>query len=73
MANKRFHKGDQVEFSYGTRMVRGVITEDRGTIGVGGRRLYSIEFRSDPYAEAPSVIELPADEFQLAKTAIASK
>jgi hypothetical protein len=42
--------------------VQGVIKEDRGPIGVGGRRLYLVEFRAEP--DSPSQIELPAEQLQ---------
>jgi hypothetical protein len=64
MPETRFGRGDQVKFSFGTRSVRGVVTEDRGPIGVGGRRLYVVEFRPEPQSQSTSHIELPADQLQ---------
>lgn len=64
MAEKLFRKGDWVSFTFGLRTVQGQIKEDRGPIGVKGRRLYLIEFRAEPQAPSVSYVELPADEFQ---------
>lgn len=66
MANKRsIRVGDIVQFRFGTLMVNGVVREDRGPIGVGGRRLYLIHFSPEPYYA--SSIELPADEFEVVR------
>jgi hypothetical protein len=55
--------GMTVQFSYGSYDVIGQVKEDRGPIGRGGRRLYSITFELDPGDR--SVIELPADQLQV--------
>jgi hypothetical protein len=51
--------GDRVRFTFGVTPVEGVIVEDRGHIGYGGRRLLRIRFRLDEYneyhAELPEV------------------
>jgi hypothetical protein len=60
MSERRFHKGDIVSFQLGTRWVQGTIVEDRGPIGVNGRRLYRVEFRVGPQSESVSHAELPA-------------
>ena len=57
MAEKRFCKGDLVRFSYGTRSLQGVVIEDRGPIGIKGRHLYLVEFRTEP--DYTRQIELP--------------
>ena len=63
MAERKFRRGDAVRFRLATRFVRGVVKEDRGPIGIKGRRLYLVEFSPD--RDAPSsFIELPADELQ---------
>lgn len=55
-----FKVGDRVTFPFGSGEVSGIIVEDRGCLGVGGRRLYgiNIEFH-DPdeirYTEMPEV------------------
>lgn len=64
MPEKRFHRGDVVQFRFGTRLVQGTVKEDRGPIGIKGRRLYLIEFRLQAMSSALSEIELPAERLQ---------
>ena len=64
MPERRFRKGDLVRFRLGTRSVQGEVKEDRGPIGVKGRHLYLVEFRSEPQSVSLSLIELPADQLQ---------
>ena len=64
MAGAQFQKGDRVKFRIGTRSVQGEVKEDRGPIGVKGRRLYLVEFRTEAQSVSLSEIELPADELQ---------
>jgi hypothetical protein len=71
MREKQIHKGDRVKFTLGTRLVQGVVTEDRGPIGVKGRHLYLIEFSADPLS--PHQIELPAEDVQLVRRPPAPK
>jgi hypothetical protein len=73
MPKNRFHKGDRVKFRFGTRTLRGTVTEDRGPIGIGGRRLYEVEFRHEAASESTSRIELPADELQPMHAAVRVK
>ena len=60
-----FRVGDTISFAMGrTQRIRGVVVEDRGPIGGGGRRLYDIRFKmSDEYSK-PQYIELPAADLQ---------
>lgn len=60
----RLEVGDRVRFRLGARRFLGVIVEDRGPIGAGGRRLYVVRAQLDPISE--TVLELPADELQAA-------
>jgi hypothetical protein len=64
MPEPQFRKGDLVRFRLGTRSVQGEVKEDRGPIGVKGRRLYLVEFRPEPQADSCSLVELPADQLQ---------
>ncbi|MDB5354034.1 MAG: hypothetical protein JWN24_487 [Phycisphaerales bacterium] len=64
MPEIRFHNGDRVKFQFGTRTLRGTVTEDRGPIGVGARRLYEVEFRHEAASESTSRIKLPADQLR---------
>jgi hypothetical protein len=54
-----FKVGDRVSFLFGSSEVVGTIVEDRGCLGVGGRRLYGIRFPAEPgellYTEMPEV------------------
>ena len=60
----RFKVGDRVRFRFGGRSKLGVIVEDRGPIGVGGRTLYTVRARADRWNEL--VLELPADDLRAA-------
>jgi hypothetical protein len=61
----RFRVGDWVSFLYGVRRPVAQIIEDRGPLGVKGRRLYGIQFELAP--EVTSYIEMPEDLLELAK------
>lgn len=55
-----FKVGDRVKFPFGSAEVSGIIVEDRGCLGAGGRRLYGInvEFKNPDeirYTEMPEV------------------
>jgi hypothetical protein len=63
MRETRFRRGDKVRFRMAGRSVNGHVKEDRGPIGMNGRRLYLVEFRAD--VPAPSQIELPAEQLEL--------
>ena len=55
--------GATVRFRFGVRNVHGRVVEDRGPIGVGGRRLYAVEF---PLTDQEmSVVELPESEIEV--------
>ena len=71
MRETQFRKGDRVRFKLGVRSVQGTIKEDRGVIGVNGRRLYRVEFRADPLS--PSKVELPAEEMKAVRGKVATK
>ena len=59
---KAAHVGDEVKFRVGQRQMRGEVIEDRGAIGVGGRRLLRVRvLRSGETRE----YELPADDVVL--------
>lgn len=57
-----FHVGDRVRIGFGRRKLTGVIVEDRGAIGVRGRRLYQVNVPMDPFE--PMMVELPEDEME---------
>lgn len=55
-------RGDQVQIRFGHSLVRGIITEERGPIGAGGRELYTVEFE---FGEGELYqIELPAESIK---------
>jgi hypothetical protein len=56
--------GDRVAFDFGTYRAVGEITEDRGDIGVGGRRLLRIRTDGGESVD-PMWIELPEAEITL--------
>ncbi|MGE0791927.1 MAG: hypothetical protein AB7S26_40005 [Sandaracinaceae bacterium] len=59
--------GDKVTFDYGGGlMVAGVVVEDRGNIGVGGRRLLRVRMDVEVGAE-PMFIELPDSALTIVK------
>ena len=60
----RLKVGGRVRFRFGGRQVTGVIVEDRGPIGVGGRRLYTVRARLDSTVE--STFEIPAHDLRAA-------
>jgi hypothetical protein len=58
-----FRIGDWVSFNYGPKRAIAEVLEDRGPLGVRGRRLYRIQIppADDPSGE-PSAFEMPEDE-----------
>ena len=56
--------GDRVRFVWGIRWVTGVVVEDRGPLGIGGRQIVTVRFKKD--GENDSLIELPAEELRAA-------
>ena len=55
--------GQRVAVRVGAGTIRGVLIEDRGTIGVGGRRLWRVrELGASNSQEPPREFELPADQ-----------
>jgi hypothetical protein len=55
-----FKKGDRVSFLFGAGTVTGEVVEDRGRLGIGGRRLYGIRFELNPGEEVYT--EMPGEE-----------
>jgi hypothetical protein len=62
LAHTPYAVGDRVRFRIGGQMMRGTISEDRGALGVGGRRIYGVLVASAPYELEPAAFELPEDE-----------
>jgi hypothetical protein len=65
MSWQAVHIGDTVRFRVGARSLTGQVREDRGPIGIGGRRLYLVAYelgKDNWYAT-----ELPAEEIEVLK------
>ena len=62
-AQRRFHVGENVRFTFGTLPVTGEVVEDRGPLGGGGRQIVRVRLDMDPYD--PLFFELPADELEV--------
>ena len=60
--SSRFRVGDRVRFPFGRHSVSGVVTEDRGPIGLRGGRLYRIQVPMDPYE--PEDYTVPEGELE---------
>ncbi len=60
-----FREGDRVRLLWGLSPVEGIVTEDRGNLGVGGRRLYRVRFQVDDGITDPMETEMPAEELSL--------
>lgn len=58
----RFRRGDWVTFPFGVQPAFAQIIEDRGAIGVGGRRLYRV--RVDQELDDPFSFEVPEEEME---------
>ena len=58
----RFHIGDWVKFEYGPKKVSAKIVEDRGLLGIQGRRLYRVQL-DEELGEA-STFEVPENELE---------
>ena len=58
----KFHVGQPVRIKHGFRGMIGEVVEDRGPIGVHGRRLYAVRVRLDPWNEHTT--ELPEESLE---------
>jgi hypothetical protein len=59
-----FREGDRVRLLWGVTPVEGVVVEDRGNLGVGGRRFYRVRLRVDDFSD-PVETEEPAEDLTL--------
>ena len=57
----KFHVGDRVKVRFGDGLARARIVEDRGNIGVGGRRIVRIKLAMEE-PEVDMSFEVPAEE-----------
>ncbi len=58
----KFRVGDRVRILHGYRGMIADVIEDRGRIGVGGRRLYTVKLRLDEWNEHTT--ELPEQSLE---------
>jgi len=64
MAERRYRVGDRVRFKHTFRTLEGVVTEDIGPIGRGGRWLYLVTYPGGLHVEEPNHIQLGAEELE---------
>ena len=62
---KPLRVGAPVFFQLGGQAVRGTIIEDRGPLGVGGRRLWRVRLQLTDVAE-PIEVEVPESDLSVA-------
>jgi hypothetical protein len=62
----QYKVGDSVRFKWGVTPVVGEIVEDRGNIGVGGRRLWAVHVCLGGYDDR--TVTLPEEEMEPAPT-----
>jgi hypothetical protein len=58
----KFRVGEQVRIKHGFRGLIAEVIEESGPIGVGGRRLYGVKLRLDPWNEHTT--ELPEESLE---------
>jgi hypothetical protein len=61
-AHGKFRVGDRVRLRHGFRDLIAEVVEDRGPIGVAGRRLYAVKLRPDEWNEL--ITERPEDSLE---------
>jgi len=66
MSSRTVRVGDEVRFPLAGRTVAGQVREDRGPIGIGGRRLYLIVYELDKGTQY--MVELPREEFEVVES-----
>lgn len=62
---KTLRVGTRVSLRFGRRSVRGTIIEDRGPLGVGGRRLWRVRLQMSDVSE-PIEVEVPESDLSVA-------
>lgn len=67
-----FRVGDRVRMPFGSQFIEATIVEDRGDLGVGGKRLYGVCFRVDDSTDE-IYTEREADRLTLVARAAAPK
>jgi hypothetical protein len=59
---QEYRVGDRVRMDWGGHEIEGTVVEDRGNLGVGGRRILRVHFRFDDYDE--DTFEVPAEDLR---------
>jgi hypothetical protein len=59
-----FREGDRVRLLWGVTPVEGVVIEDRGNVGVGGKRFYLVQIQLDDITD-PVESFSPAEDLTL--------
>ena len=65
---RNFQVGDRVAFRFGPVEVEGDVVEDRGHLGVGGKRLYAVIFRVDDVSD-PIYMEYEVEKLRRVESA----
>ena len=60
-----FAESDRVRLLWGVTPVVGIVIEDRGNLGIGGRRLYRVRIEVDDDVSDPIESNWPAEELTL--------
>ncbi len=60
-----YREGDRVRLLWGFTPVEGVVVEDWGNIGIGGKRLYHVRVQLDDNISEPMVIPAEAEALTL--------
>lgn len=61
-ARRPFKVGDEVNVRLGSNSWRARIVEDRGPIGVNGRRIYRVPLDNGADSEARQFVEVPEED-----------
>jgi hypothetical protein len=72
MAKRKPKVGDRVRFRRGTDVVEGVVCEDRGPLGIGGRHLYGIKFHVGLAEEPVRYTERPAVDLDVVEDPVST-
>jgi hypothetical protein len=62
MPGDEFRVGDVVRVMFAGQLYRARVVEDRGRIGVGGRRLLRVEIMDTETGDEPRRFEVPAEQ-----------
>jgi hypothetical protein len=66
-----FNVGDRVQFLHAGRNLPGIVIQDRGPVGIGGRRLYRVAVPDEPFD--PVTFVMPEEELELGESPAAKR